>query len=131
MRLTKEAGRKLMGEAYAAALKKRSKYGNKRVEVDGHTFDSKAEANRYGELKLLVKKGLISDLVLQPRFPYWHPTNGSVIFTYVADFSYTDHTPPVPIKVVEDIKGVRTALYKLKKKLIEAQYGITITEIDA
>jgi hypothetical protein len=52
-----------------------------------------------------------------------------LIFTYVADFSYVDNVPPHPMTVVEDVKGFRTPLYRLKKKLIEAQYGIAITEI--
>jgi hypothetical protein len=114
-------------------LPKASKYGNKRVEVDGITFDSQAEAKRYAELKLLEKAGQISGLRIQPRFPfYYQPAKGmtsELIFTYVADFSYVDNVPPHPMTVVEDVKGFRTPLYLLKKKLIEAQYGIAITEI--
>jgi hypothetical protein len=114
-------------------LPKASKYGNKRVEVDGITFDSRAEAKRYAELKLLEKAGQISDLKLQPRFPFYYQTGwtSELIFTYVADFSYVDNVPPHPMTVVEDVKGFRTPLYRLKKKLIEAQYGIAITEIPA
>ena len=114
-------------------LQKASKYGNKRVEVDGITFDSRAEAKRYAELKLLEKAGQISDLKLQPRFPFYCQTGwtSELIFTYVADFSYVDNVPPHPMTVVEDVKGFRTPLYRLKKKLIEAQYGIAITEIPA
>jgi hypothetical protein len=112
---------------------KASKYGNKRVEVDGITFDSQAEAKRYAELKLLEKAGQISDLKLQPRFPFYYQTGwtSELMFTYVADFSYVDNVPPHPMTVVEDVKGFRTPLYRLKKKLIEAQYGIAITEIPA
>jgi hypothetical protein len=114
---------------------KASKYGNKRVEVDGITFDSQAETKRYAELKLLEKAGQISGLRLQPRFPfYYQPAKGmtsELIFTYVADFSYVDNVPPHPMTVVEDVKGFRTPLYRLKKKLIEAQYGIAIIEIPA
>jgi hypothetical protein len=97
-------------------LPKASKYGNKRVEVDGITFDSQ-----------------ISDLKLQPRFPFYYQTGwtSELMFTYVADFSYVDNVPPHPMTVVEDVKGFRTPLYRLKKKLIEAQYGIAITEIPA
>jgi hypothetical protein len=114
-------------------LPKASKYGNKRVEVDGITFDSQAEAKRYAELKLLEKAGQISDLKLQPRFPFYYQTGwtSELMFTYVADFSYVDNVPPHPITVVEDVKGFRTPLYRLKKKLIEAQYGIAIIEIPA
>jgi hypothetical protein len=121
------------GDAAVAFWKGKSKYGNKRVQVDGITFDSQAEARRYGELKLLEKAGQISCLKRQPRFPfYYQPAprlTSELIFTYVADFSYVDNVPPHPMMVVEDVKGFRTPLYLLKKKLIEAQYGIAITEI--
>jgi hypothetical protein len=105
----------------------RSKYGNRRVEVDGIWFDSEAEAKRYGELLLLVKAGQISDLAVHTRLAF--EIAGDTMFVYMPDFEYTDHTGPVPVRLYEDVKGVRTAVYKLKKRLIEAQYGITIVEI--
>lgn len=113
------------------ALGRRHKYGAKPTTVDGIRFASKREAKRYGELKLLERAGLISCLELQPRFPFTlrgtFSNEAKHIFTYVADFSYLDHDGTGI--VVEDVKGVRTEVYKLKRKLIEEQYGITITEV--
>lgn len=115
----------------AGGQRSKSKYGNKRVEVDGIWFDSEAEAKRYGELLLLVKAGQISDLQVHTRLAF--EIEGDTMFVYQPDFEYTDHTglaeAGVPVRVYEDVKGVRTAVYKLKKRLIEAQYGITIVEI--
>lgn len=113
------------------------KYNAKRTEIDGIVFASMKEAKRYRELLLLVKAGEITHLVLQPRFHLFAagPSNGGHIPTilvgaYVADFQYRDQSAPVPgITVVEDVKGMRTPLYKLKKKLAEACYGIQIREI--
>jgi hypothetical protein len=76
---------------------------------------------------LLVKAGQISDLAVHTRLAF--EIAGDTMFVYMPDFEYTDHTGPVPVRLYEDVKGVRTAVYKLKKRLIEAQYGITIVEI--
>jgi hypothetical protein len=105
----------------------RSKYGAKPVVVDGIRFASQAEARRYGELKLLLRAGEISELALQPRYPFF--INRRKVFTYVADFSYFCRRSGK--QFIEDVKGVRTDVFKLKKKLIEASYGIRITEIPA
>lgn len=98
------------------------KYGAKATTVDGHRFASQAEARRYGELKLLEKAGEITNLELQPKYPLL--VNGVVIAHYVGDFRY--HVKGLP--VVEDVKGVKTPLYRLKKKMLRAQYGIEIAE---
>ena len=103
------------------------KYGAVPTVVDGVRFASKAEAARYGELKLLEKAGEITGLVLQPRFPITY--HGLKISTYVADFKYFLVNGAHPVGVVEDVKGVSTTVYRLKKKLVEAQYGIVITEV--
>ena len=103
---------------------RRSKYGNVRVTVDGHKFDSKREARRYGELKLLQRAGKISDLLLQVRFPL--VVNGHVICAYIADFDYREGS----YRVTEDVKGVRTAVYRIKAKLMKALHGVTIREIE-
>lgn len=109
-----------------------SKYGAVRTEVDGYKFASKREAKRYSELKLLEKAGKIFGLTLQPRFPLYVfcPTRdpASVLVAhYVGDFQYVDaDTRHI---VTEDTKGVRTETYRLKKKMVEAIYGITITEV--
>lgn len=105
------------------------KYNNEPTEVDGLRFASKKEARRYGELLILERAKKITELKLQPRFPII--IDGIKVCTYVADFSYQDteqlHGGGV---VVEDVKGVRTAMYKLKKKLFEASYrGFHVVEI--
>lgn len=101
-----------------------SKYNARKVEIDGFVFDSKAEARRYSELKLLEKAGRIRRLELQPKFEI--KVDEKHIANYFADFRYYD---PDFGFVVEDVKGVRTAVYKLKKRLVEAIYGIKITEV--
>ena len=100
------------------------KYGARRTVVDGINFHSKKEALRYGELKLLERAGEINALERQPRFTFC--INSVIMFTYVADFRYRDVRADA--WVVEDVKGVKTALYKLKKKIVEADRGITIVE---
>lgn len=101
-----------------------SKYHNKKTEVDGIVFDSKREASRYLELKLLQQAGEIQDLILQPSYEL-RVEGGKVIGKYFADFKYR-----VGMKVVvEDSKGVRTDVYRLKKRIVEAVYGIKIVEV--
>lgn len=107
----------------------KSKVRNVRVEVDGIKFQSKKEAARYSDLKLLERLGEINGLALQVRFPI--VVNDIKVSEYRADFAYTDKSGAA---VVEDCKGYKdtaspiTRLYKLKKKLVEAQYGIVILE---
>ena len=118
---------------------KRHKYGAIPTEVDGIRFASKKEAKRYGELKLLEKLGEIHGLVLQPRFPLLVPAVGNggpyeraFVGEYRADFGYCQCGRPAKCaldSVIEDVKGFKTPLYRWKKKHVEAQYGITITEI--
>ena len=109
-----------------------SKYGSKKVIVDGITFDSKRESNRYCELKLLERGGKIKDLTLQPKFEL-QPSfrkNGKTIraINYVADFTYYDFEKRR--NVVEDVKGFKTKEYLLKKKMFEFKYpDLTIVEI--
>jgi hypothetical protein len=105
----------------------RTKYGNKRVTVDGINFASKAEARRYCDLLLLVRAKTIDNLQLQPRFPL--VVQGCKIATYVADFSYFDNTQKQ--QIVEDVKSLptRTQTYIIKRKLVQALYGIEIKEI--
>lgn len=92
--------------------------------MGGIEFDSKREANRYSELKLLERAGLISDLVLQPE--YYLKVGDVLVCKYVADFRYVDRQ--TGREIVEDTKGVRTDVYKLKKKLMLAVHGIEILE---
>lgn len=100
-----------------------NKYHNRKTTVDGIKFDSKAEAKRYTELKLLQKAKLITDLELQPKFelqPKYKNNKGENIraIIYKADFSYTEGNK----KIVEDVKGMETKEFKLKKKLLEYKY---------
>lgn len=93
--------------------------------MNGIRFDSKREAKRYQELCLLEKAGGIAKLELQPRFPL--VVNGEKITSYRADFRYLDVRSGEI--VVEDAKGVKTPVYRLKKKLVRAIYGIDIQEV--
>ncbi|MGG4039921.1 DUF1064 domain-containing protein [Heyndrickxia ginsengihumi] len=102
---------------------KRSKYGNKKTIVDGITFDSKAEARFYSELKLRKQAGEIKDFVLQPRYILQDGfvKNGKTYrkIEYVADFEI--HHLDGAIEVV-DTKGYQTETFKVKRKLFEYKY---------
>lgn len=113
-------------EFNALKAKKPSKYGNNRVQVDGHWFDSQAEADHYGDLKYMERAGEISDIELQPVFPLI--VNGVIVAQYRADFRFVDAAGVVH---VQDVKGVRTPVYKLKAKMVTAIYGIEIEEVEA
>ena len=109
-----------------------TKYHSKKVTVDGMTFDSKKEARRYCELRLLERAGKIKDLHTQHKFELQPPfkKNGKTIraITYVADFVYFDNERMR--NVVEDVKGYKTDVYQLKKKMFEYRFpGLTITEV--
>lgn len=101
-----------------------AKYKNKRTEVDGLVFASQKEARRYQELKLLERAGEIFDLMWQR--PFQIEVNGVEICKYVADFTYIEKGG---WDVVEDVKGVLTPVYKLKKKLMLAVHGVEIREV--
>lgn len=102
---------------------RRNKFNATRTIVDSIVFHSAAEANRYKILKILEKSGHIQGLRLQVPCKFY--MNAKQIFVYYADFVYLKDNK----EVYEDVKGMRTPLYRLKKKLIEAQWGIIITEI--
>ena len=114
-----------------------NKYRNQPTTVDGIRFASKAEARRYGELRLLEKAGEITELQLQPVYPlsiHEVPSgNQRVIGKYVADFKYREAQCGDEferwVTVVEDVKGTETALFKWKRKHFEAEYGIKLTLI--
>ena len=103
---------------------RRGKYNAKRTEIDGYIFASRHEANRYSELKLLEYAGEIKDLELQPVYPC--EVNGHLVCKYIADFRYR---LPSGREVVEDAKGVKTDVYRLKNKLVRALYGVVIVEV--
>lgn len=108
-----------------------SKYRNRKVTVDGMTFDSNREAKRWQELRTLEWAGLISDLQRQvsfPLIPSQKGKDGKVLersLKYIADFVYTQCGETV----VEDVKGVKTEAYKIKRKLMLWIHGIRIREV--
>jgi len=111
---------------------KHNKYRAIKTTIDGITFDSKKEANRYAVLKLMEKTGAISHLELQPEYKI--EINGRKICTYRADFRYINKSAigvngQAGAMVVEDVKGMKTPVYRLKKKLVEVCFpGTIITE---
>jgi len=105
-------------------VRKKSKYGNNRKEIDGILFDSEKEAKRYGELKLLKKAGAIGLLELQ--VPYELNPGGTYSYKYIADFKYIDARTGET--VVEDTKGYRTREYVRKRRLMAKVHGIKIKE---
>lgn len=120
-------------EQYRALKKVLSKYGNERLEEDGYTFDSKAEAARYRELLLLSAGGAIEDLAVHPTYelqPAFRDARGCRhrAIVYMGDFSYIEVIDPQSVfgrSVVEDVKGgkgTQTALFKLKAKLFRFRY---------
>lgn len=124
----------------------RNKYYSKKISVDGMIFDSKKEFKRWNELQLLEKSGRIRDLKRQVKFvlipaqrepdtrgPKGGIRHGKLLereVSYLADFVYEErgeylnwHT------VVEDVKGVRTKEYIIKRKLMLYIHGIRIREV--
>lgn len=93
--------------------------------VDGHRFASQAEAKRYTQLRLMERAGGITGLTLQPRFAL--VVNGVTICHYVADFQYQEHGAVI----IEDVKGMVTPVYTIKKKLMRALLDIEIREVAA
>lgn len=106
------------------------KYRNIPTIVDGIRFDSRKEAKRWAELRLLEKAGNICDLHRQETFDMW--VGGHKICKYVADFTYYKTRGDVAYGfVVEDVKSAATRknpIYRIKKKLMKAIHGIEILE---
>lgn len=108
----------------ALKKKKQSKYGNKKVAIDGIPFDSNREAERYKVLRLMEKAGEIAELRRQVTFPLY--VNSKLVCSYKADFVYWDLKSGK--EIAEDSKGFRTKDYRLKAKLFEAVKGFKILE---
>jgi len=119
---------------------KRSKYKNILCECDGYKFDSQKEMKRYQELKILVVGRVIKNLKLQPKFNLIGVCGQQLYIegklkkdgtprqrkmTYSADFSYDDARTGVP--TVEDVKGFKTDVYKIKKAIMKSM-GYDIIE---
>jgi hypothetical protein len=112
----------------------KNKYNAKKTVVDGIQFDSKKEATRYSTLMLLVKTHEITKLELQPKYKLG--TDDAPVLlrsarypngrraSYIADFRYYCNVSGNTL--VEDVKGMDTPLSKLKRAVVEAQYGIRI-----
>ena len=102
---------------------KKSKYSSAKTDIDGIRFDSKKEAEFYAELKLREKAGEISRLRLQPRYllqeAFKHEGKQYREIEYVADFEYIENG----VTVVVDVKGFKTAIYMIKRKLFLYRYG--------
>lgn len=138
--LGKDAQAQVMAKMAVQEVKKRSKYGNRKVVRDGIKFDSEREAARFTELKVLRAMGRIRDLRLQVNFTLvegYKTIEGKRIkpMVYRADFVYERATEPdcngtvYWLQEVEDAKGAKTKDYLLKKKLMQDKYGITIREV--
>lgn len=107
--------------------RKPSKYHNQKTKtIDGIEHDSKKEANRWMELQMLQRAGEIANLRRQVAFELIPKQEGERSCNYIADFVYLDKTGKT---IVEDAKGVRTDVYKIKKKLMLWRYDIRIKEV--
>jgi len=100
----------------------KNKYNNKKPIVDGIKFDSKKEARFYQNLKLLKAAGEVKDFELQPNFVLLEKDKDRVTgrgIKYIADFKITYSNGSVE---VVDVKGYKTQVYKIKKKLLLKKY---------
>lgn len=105
-----------------------SKYNNRKIRVGGELFDSKREYNRWCELRLLERSGIICNLQRQVKFRLIDsqktPERTERPCDYIADFVYYENGN----RIVEDCKGMRTDVYKIKRKLMLERYNISIKE---
>lgn len=117
------------------------KYGNTKVDVDGHTFDSKKEAGVYVQLRALEKAGVVRNIELQPRFEF--PLRGKPLrymprvnkkgtvckgypITYRADFSYEEKDGDKWVKRIIDVKGFDTQISRLKRSMVWNFHGVMV-----
>ena len=119
-----------VGSGEKVGRRKPAKYRNKKVEFDGHKFDSIKEYERYCELSALERAGHISGLEVHPRFkltasgrPVKYASGRQA--SYTADFRYTLDGE----RIVEDTKGYDTDASKLRRAVLQAETGITVTVI--
>jgi len=120
MTMSKGLLKNLSGNARAS--KKKSKYKNKKLKVNGSWYDSKAEYKREQYLIRQQNAGIICDLVRQVVFSI--DVNKIHVCKYIADWSY--FVPSMGVSVIEDFKGLETDTFRLKKKLMKACHGIDI-----
>jgi len=103
--------------------KKRTKFNNTIVDTPTGRFHSKKEYARWLVLLELQRAGEISELLRQVPFPLH--VGSTKVCNYIADFTYRDKKNRY---IVEDVKGLITPLYRLKKKMLRAEYGIEVLE---
>ena len=115
-------------EFKARALKKECRIKNvRRKVVNGIEFDSTREARRHQDLMLMQQAGQITGL--RRQVPFAIEINGVHVCVWIADFVYWQQDKSGRnVKRVEDCKGWKTDVYKLKKKMVEAYYGFRIIE---
>lgn len=127
MKISKEVYNKLLNNSITT---KQNKYHNKKVQYDEMTFDSKKEYSYYLKYKLMEQSGEIKDLKMQvpftliETFKLQDKTYRKTV--YKADFTFVDKEGKYH---VIDVKGIKTDVYKLKKKLMAWKYGIEIEEV--
>lgn len=99
-----------------------TKYNSVKTIIDGITFASKAEANRYQELRLLERAGAISELELQPRYilqdAFTRKGKKVQAITYIADFRYIEKG----VVITHEVKGAETEAWKIKQKMFWHRY---------
>ena len=104
------------------AMRRPGKFGNRHVEIDGLRFDSAAEGRRYEQLRMLERAGEIQDLRVHPRYVIIDAlrvgSRREKAIVYEADFAYTE----MGRQIVEDVKGVETAVFRLKRRLFLQRY---------
>lgn len=104
-----------------------TKYRNRKTVIDGYRFDSMREAARYQELRLLERAGVISELELQPKYTlqpgFTREGKKHRAITYTADFRYRDERGAT---IVEDVKGVQTQVFRMKRKMLLYVHGIDV-----
>lgn len=98
-----------------------------RRTMDGVVFASAKEMKRYGELKMLLRVGEISELALQPRFEI--DANGEHYCTYTADFAYREKDGTYVVEEVKSTGTAKDAAYRLRKKAAEIAFGMQVREI--
>jgi hypothetical protein len=97
---------------------RRNKYGAVKVRIDGYLFDSKAEARHYSDLKILQQANVISGLTVHPKYPIVYDGNKVCVVELDFEYNLADGTPHYV-----DVKGMFTAMSRLKHKLFKAFYG--------
>lgn len=114
-------------------MKRKAKYHNNKIHIDGEIFDSRKEYNRWVQLKELQDRHVIQGLCRQIKYeliPKQVDENGKMIerpVYYVADFGYVDNRTGK--FVVEDTKGYRTRDYIIKRKLMLYMCNLRVVEV--